>query len=162
MTDNFIQVSKGNLLTIKIKTDEGIDTGETLVFDLEDVELPLKMQEVLERNKKNKQWFKNQVALIQKREDVKGKKLLTKNQEDVIKATKEFIDRTVEAFNLFLGDNGVQKLLVGRTPSIENLFEVEDIVVNQIQPMLDVNMKAIMEKMKVKYGKKEKEDIEVL
>lgn len=162
MTDNYIQLKKNDLLTIHIKTDEGIDTGETLVFDLEDVELPLIMQETLEKIKKSKEWFKNQILLIQKREDIKGKKLLSKNEEDAIKTTKEYIDRVVEAFNMFLGENGVQKLLNGRKPSVENLFEVEEIVVNQIQPMLDINMKNIMDKMKAKYGKKEKEEIEVL
>ncbi len=162
MTDNYIQINKGNLLEIKLKTEEGIDTGEKLVFDLEDVELPLRMQEVLERNKKNKECFKNQITLIQKRPDVKGKKLLTKNEEDTVKAVKDFVDKSVEAFNLFLGENGVQKLLYGRKPSVEGLLEVEDIVVNQIQPLLDKNMADIMEKLKNKYSKKDKEEIEVL
>ena len=162
MTDNYIQLGKSNLLVIGIKTDQGEDTGEKLIFDLEDVELPLKMQEVIERNKKNNELFKNKISLIQERKDNKGKKLLSKNEEDIIKATKEYIDKEVENFNLFLGENGVQKLLNGRKPGIESLFEVEDIIVNQIQPLLDSKMDDIMEKMKAKYSKKEKPEIEEL
>ena len=30
MTDNFIQLSKGNVLTLKIRTVEGKETGEVL------------------------------------------------------------------------------------------------------------------------------------
>ena len=160
MTDNYIQVGKGDLLTIGIRTEDGVDTGEKLVFDLEDVELPLKCQEIVEKNKKNKEWFTNQIKQIQSRQDIKGKKLLTKNEEDYVKAVKEFVDREVEVFNMFLGENGVQKLLNGRKPGVESLLEVEKIIVEQIQPMLDVKMDVIMEKMKTKYGKKDEAEIE--
>ena len=36
MTDNFIKLNKSNILRLGIKTDEGVDTGEYLEFDLED------------------------------------------------------------------------------------------------------------------------------
>ena len=86
MTDNFIQLSKGNVLTLKIKTVEGKETGEVLEFDLEDIELPLKYQELLEKDKKNKENLRNQFLIIDRRQDVKGKKLFSRNEEDKIKA----------------------------------------------------------------------------
>ena len=54
MTDNYIQLNKSNIVKLKIKTAEGTETGEYLEFDLEDIELPLKYQELLEKDKKNK------------------------------------------------------------------------------------------------------------
>ncbi len=86
MTDNFIKLNKDNILRLRIETNEGKDTGEVLEFDLEDIELPLKYQELLEKDKKNKEQLRNQMLIIDKRQDVKGKKLLTKNEEDKIKA----------------------------------------------------------------------------
>ena len=53
MTDNFIQLNKNDLLRLKIRTEDGKETGEELVFDLEDIELPLIYQEMIEGLKKN-------------------------------------------------------------------------------------------------------------
>lgn len=52
MTDNFIKLNKSDVLTLGIKTNDGKETGEFLEFDLEDIELPLKYQELLEKDKK--------------------------------------------------------------------------------------------------------------
>lgn len=162
MTDNYIQLGKGNIVEIGIKTADGKDTGEKLVFDLEDVELPLRYQQIIEQDKKNRERLTNRIAQIQSHKDIKRKKILSKNEEDIIKATKEFIDDEIENFNLFLGENGVQKLLNGRKLGVESLNEIEEIIVNQIQPLLDKNMQSIVEKMKEKYSKKEEKEIEVL
>ena len=90
MMDNFIQLNKNETLKLGIKTDEGEATGEYLEFDLEDIELPLKYQELLEKDKKNKEWIRNQMLIIDKRQDVKGKKLMSKNEEDKILKLNEF------------------------------------------------------------------------
>ena len=46
MTDNVIKLNKDNRLRLNIITADGKDTGEVLEFDLEDIELPLKYQEL--------------------------------------------------------------------------------------------------------------------
>ena len=84
MTDNFIKLNKNEVLRLGIKTEDGKDTGEFLEFDLDDIELPLKYQDLLERDKKNKEHLKNEMLIIDKRQDVKGKKLFSKNEEDKI------------------------------------------------------------------------------
>lgn len=161
MTDNFIQLKKDNVLRLGIKDSEGNDTGEYLEFDLEDIELPLRYQELLEREKKNRAWIKNQFLIIDKREDVKGKKLMSKNEEDKIKAINEFYKKEVDIYNIFLGDNGVQKLLNGRKFGITTLAEINEIVETQIGPYLDANMESVEKKIKEKYGK-QNDDKEVL
>ena len=55
MTDNFIQLGKSDVLRLGIRTEDGKDTGEYLEFDLEDIELPLRYQELAEKDKKNKE-----------------------------------------------------------------------------------------------------------
>ena len=152
MTENFIKLNKDDVLRLEIRTNEGEPTGEYLEFDLEDIELPMKFQELVDKNKKNRQFLKNQFVIIEKREDVKGKKLLSKNEEDKIKAINEFFKKEVEIYNMFLGENGVEKLLNGRKLGWTSLQEIDDIIEKQIMPHIDMTMEKITEKVKNKYG----------
>ena len=89
--------------------------------------------------------------IINKRQDVKGKKLLSKNQEDEIKALNEFYKKEIEIYNMFLGENGVQKLLNGRKVNWNTFDDINKIIDKQIVPYLDRNMKKITDKIKDKY-----------
>lgn len=162
MTDNFIKLNKSDVLTLGIKTNDGKDTGEFLEFDLEDIELPLKYQELLEKDKKNKEKLRNQILIIDKRQDVKGKKLMSKNEEDKLKALNDFFNKEVEIYNMFLGENGVQKLLNGRKLRWTSLQEIDDIIEKQILPHLDLSMTKITDKIKEKYSQAVKRNKEVL
>lgn len=165
MTDNFIQLGKSDVLRLSIRTEDGKDTGEVLEFDLEDIGLLLKYQELIEKDKKNKEYLKNQMLIIDKREDVKGKKLLSKNDEDKIKALNEFFKKEIEIYNMFLGERGVEKLLNGRKIGWTTLQEIDEIIEKQIIPYLDIKMDKITNKIKEKYGKSasvSKEQIEVI
>jgi len=162
MTDNVIKLNKSNVLRLKIETDTGEDTGEYLEFDLEDIELLLRYQELLERDKKNKENIRNQMVIIEKRQDVKGKKLLSKNEEDKIKALNDFFKKEVEVYNMFLGENGVQKLLNGRKLGWTTLQEIDDIIDTQIAPFLDLSMDKITKKVKEKYSQAVARNNEVL
>jgi hypothetical protein len=152
MTENFIKLNKDDVLRLEIRTSEGEPTGEYLEFDLEDIELPMRFQELVDKNKKNRQFLKNQFVIIEKREDVKGKKLLSKNEEDKIKAINEFFKKEVEIYNMFLGENGVEKLLNGRKLGWTSLQEIDEIIAKQIMPHIDLTMEKITEKVKSKYG----------
>lgn len=165
MMDNFIQLEKDTVLRLGIKTEDGKDTGKYLEFDLEDIEMPLKYQDMLERDKKNKENLKNQVLIIDRRQDVKGKKLLSKNEEDKIKALNEFFKKEIEIYNIFLGENGVQKLLNGRKIGWTTLQEIDNIIEKQISPHLNMTMQNITDKIKEKYTQavdRNKEKIEVV
>jgi len=162
MTDNFIQLSKGNVLTLKIRTVEGKETGEFLEFDLEDIELPLRYQDLLEKDKKNKENLRNQFLIIDKRQDVKGKKLFSKNEEDKIKALNEFFKKEAEIYNMFLGERGVEKLLNGRKLGWTTLDEIDKIIKEQIEPHLNLTMDSITNKIKEKYSEAVARNKEVL
>lgn len=164
MMDNTIKLNKSDVLTLKIVTDEGKETGECLTFDLEDIELPLKYQELIEKDKKNKENLRNQLLIIEKRQDVKGKKLLSKNEEDKVKALNEFFIKEIEVYNMFLGPRGVEKLLNGRKFTWTTLQEIDEIIEKQITPYIDINMQKITDKVKEKYSQavKKSEEIEVV
>ena len=162
MTDNFIQLEKSDILRLGIKTEDGKETGEYLEFDLEDIELPLKYQELIERDKKNKENLRNQIIIIDKRQDIKGKKLLSKNEEDKIKALNEFFNKEVEIYNIFLGENGVQKLLNGRKLGWTSLQGIDELIEKQIVPHLNLKMDNITDKIKARYGQPVQNNKEVL
>lgn len=152
MTDNIIQIKNNNVRRLKIVDIDGKDTGEYLEFQVDDIELPLKYQEITERLKKNQQWIRNQLVIINKREDVKGKKLFSKNQEDTIKAMNEFYKKQEETYNLFLGENGVKKLLCGRKMTWETFLEIDKIIEEQIAPYIDQDTQNLVDRISKKYG----------
>lgn len=151
MTDNIIKLNKKDTLRLDIQTADGEDTGEFLEFDLTDIELPLIYQEIIEKDKKNREYLHNSLMIIDKREDVKGKKLLSKNEEDKLRAIKAFFNKEVEIYNMFLGERGVEKLLNGRSLTWNSLNEIDKIIQEQIVPHLDLEMENIESKIKEKY-----------
>ena len=151
MTDNYIQLKKDNVLRLRIKDSEGNDTGNVLEFDLEDAELFIRYHELIEKEKKNRVWINNQFLIIDKKQDHKGKKLLSSNELAKLEAVKEFFQREKEVFDMFLGDGGVDKLLNGRKMGWTSLQEISDIIMEQIAPYFDNTMKSITEKVKEAY-----------
>ena len=161
MTDNYIQIENKEVLKLGIRTSDGVDTGKFLEFDLDDTGLLLRYQEMIEKDKKNKENLKNQLYLIEKRPDIKGKKLLTKNEEDKLRALDEFFKKEEEVYDMFLGEGGVKKLLYGRKLGWTSLKEIDEIIEKQISPKLNITMDSITNKIKEKYGTK-KDSKEVL
>ena len=160
--ENIIKLNKEDILRLEIVTSDGKKTGNYLEFDLEDIELPLKYQELLERDEKNKKNLRNQLMIIEKRQDVKGKKLLSKNQEDEIKALNDFFKKEKDIYDLFLGKGGFDKLLNGRAMTWTVFEEIDELIVNQILPHLDLSMTRIQDKVKEKYSQAVARNKEVL
>lgn len=155
-SDNEIQLKENkDILKFKIKDENGNYTGECLQFNLEDIELPLRYQEIIEEDKKNRANLKNQFLIIDKKQDRKGKKLLSSNEEAKIKAMQDFYKKEVEIYNMFLGERGVEKLLNGRELSWSSLEEIDEIINNVIVPKLEINANNIKDKIMKKYSIKE-------
>lgn len=157
--ENFIQLKKDNILKIGIKTADGKETGEHLEFDMEDIELPLRLQECEEQHKKNLLYIKNQFIIIDKKEDHKGKKLLSSNQEEKIKLLNEFYKREMQALDLFLGENGTAKMLNGRKPYYSMYDDINEML-GPILPLLKQSAENITKKIKYKYSTKKEDVIE--
>ena len=151
-SDNYIQLKNENVVRFEIKDMDGVPTGDYLEFDLEDIELPLIYQDIIEEDKRNRTNLRNQLIIIDKKQDHKGKKLLSSNEEEKIKAMNEFYKKEVETLNKFLGENGVQKLLCGRKIGWTTLAEISEIVDKVIAPKLNMTMDNISKRIKEKYG----------
>lgn len=162
MIDNTIQkigLKNENILKLEIVDEKGNSTNEYLEFDLEDIELPFKYQEIIERLKKSRQNLKNQFVIIEKKQDHKGKKLMSSNEEEKLKALNNFYKEQVEIYNIFLGENGVQKLLNGRKLRWTTLSEIDELIEKQIAPQLNITMDNITKKIKSKYSNKKEDNI---
>lgn len=153
---DFIQLKKDNILRIGIKDTDGNDTGEHLEFDLEDIELPLKLNESEIKHRKNYEYLRNQFIIIDKKEDKKGKFMLSWREEEKVKALQEFYKREMEAMDLFLGEGATNKLLNGRKPYYSMYDDIMDII-EPIMPKLEVNADSIINKIKNKYSEKTNE-----
>ena len=159
-SDNEIQLKRNkDLLRLKIVDENGVDTGNYLEFNLEDIELPIKWQQLIEEDKKNRAYLKNQFTIIEKKQDHRGKKLLSANEEAKVKALQDFYRKEVEVYNMFLGENGVQKLLNGRKLSWSTLEEIDKIIADAILPKLEINAKKIKEKIMKKYSNSNEEGV---
>ncbi len=163
MMDNVIKLNKDETLKLNIYDNEGNETGESLTFNLEDTELLLRYQDLIEQDKKLRSKLRNELHIIEKRQDVKGKKYLSKNEEDALRTINNFFKEEIKVLNMFLGENGVEKLLNGRKFCWTTLNEIDNIVKEQIAPHLDKSMERITDKIKRIYGTPlEKEEIEVV
>lgn len=128
-------------------------------FDLTDVELLLKYQQIEPKHKKNVQWLRNQLLIIEKRQDVKGKSFLSKNEEDKVKSIKTYYQKEAENINTFLGKKGVEKFLNGRNYYFEMFDDIAD-VLEEILPIINKKMKSITTLIKEKYKKEEENVLE--
>lgn len=159
MEQKQIRLKDDDTLKLEIVDSNGVSTGEFLEFQLEDIELPFKYQEIIEKLNKSRQNLKNQFTIIEKKQDHKGKKLMSSNEEEKLKALNNFYKEQVEIYNIFLGKNGVQKLLNGRKLRWTTLSEIDELIEKQIAPQLDLTMEGITKKIKSKYSNKKEDNV---
>lgn len=155
--NDFIQLKKDNILRIGIKDSEGNPTGEHLEFDLEDIELPIKINQAEFNHRKNLEYLQNQFIIIDKKQDKKGKYVLSSNEKEKINVLKDFYKKEVEALDLFLGENGTKKLLNGRNPYYSMYEDISEML-EPIMPKLSQTADDIKNKIKAKYSNKEEEN----
>lgn len=157
--ENFIQLKKDNILKIGIKTADGKDTGEHLEFDMEDIELPLRLNQSGVEHKKNLQQLKMQIQIIEKQQDKKGKQMLSWKEEEKIKAYRDFYNKEMKALDLFLGEGGTLKLLNGRKPYYSMYEDIGEII-EPIMPLIKQRTDNIISNIKEKYANKQSDVIE--
>jgi hypothetical protein len=152
--NDFIQLEKNDILKIGIKDADGKETGEHLEFDLEDVELPLKLNKCQVEHSRNEKYVHDQFTIIDKRQDKKGKYLLSYNEEEKCKVLQEFYKREMVSLDSFLGESGTKKLLNGRNP-YWNMYRDIDKILEPILPLFKNTIDNIPKLIEDKYDSKE-------
>ena len=157
-----IKLKQDNLFKIGIKNAEGEDTGEVITIDLEDIKLPLRCQESEKMIKDNNKWLQAQRIMIEKRPDKKGKKLLSANEEALLKLVNEYYEKQTKAYELVLGEGAIKKILCGREMYITFFSDLEE-QMKKLRPKLNQNAVDIKTKIKSiteKYGQKDSDVME--
>lgn len=164
MDKKYIKLNNSDdVLRLYIQTKDGKETGEFIEFDMEDIDLLDNLQKMQDDLIKNHNWLKNQFIIINKKEDfVKKGKIMSNNEKMKYDALRSFYNKQKEIYNLFLGENGVEKLLYGRKFEWKTMEEIDKIIKEQIAPYLDITMKNITDKVKNKYSNVKKEEIEII
>ena len=141
--ENSIQIEEKNVLKFNVKKENGEDTGLVIKIDLQDIELPLRINKMQELHEKNISILKQKYAVLEKQEDKKGTGLLTWKQEEQVKLLREFYDNDMKALDMFIGQGMTKKILkaIDRFP----YYDMFDDIVNAFEPVL--------EKIEVEAGK---------
>ena len=158
---DFIQLKKDSILRIGIKDSDGNDTGEHLEFDMEDINLATRLNDCDEKHRKNLEFLRNQFVIIDKKEDKKGKKILSWKEEEKLKVLKNFYAEEEKALDLFLGQSGTRKLLKGRNHYYSKYEDINDML-KPILPKLKLRADDIAKKIKDKYSNVNNQEKNVL
>ena len=148
-----LQIKKSDsLIRIGLKDENGKDTGEFLQFDIEAINNALNYQECVEMHKRNISALKNQFVIINKRQDHKGKKLLSANEEAQMEALEQFYKKEIEALDLFIGKGKTQVILniMGREPYFSMFDDISELL-EPIIPIIEKGFKDFKTRVEEKY-----------
>ena len=147
-----IQDEEGNI----IYDEKGNEV--CLEFDLGDINLPINYNKCINKINEAKRNLKNQIIIINKRQDKKGKQMLSFNEEQKINAVREFYSKMEEAMDMFLGKGGTRKFLNGKNPYWEMWDDISESI-KPFLPKMKLKVSDIEQKIKEKYGIEKKEEV---
>ena len=137
-----------------VKDKDGNDVF--LEFDLGDIELPLKYNKCVNMIKQARNKLKSQFIIIDKKQDHKGKQLLSSNEEAKVIAMHQFYKEMEEAMDIFLGKGGTRKYLNGKKPYWEMFDDISE-ALEPYMPKMKITAQDMLERIKDKYKTQETE-----
>lgn len=154
--NEYIKLKKRDIFRLGIQDEDGnakLDENGHEVFiefDLEDITIPDRYSKCAYLIKKASNTLKNAIVVIDKKQDLKGKGILSKNEEEKMQALKQYYKTVEEAMDLFLGENGTAKIF-GETRYL-TMFDDLSEMLEPIMPKLKINLESIEKKIKSKYS----------
>lgn len=145
---NSIRIAKKDIYTIEVN-----DNGDTIEFDLLDIELPFKCDRALNGVNKAYRDLQAKLVIIEKKEDhrIEGQ-IITANEKAKMEAYRAAFKEMRAAVDAFLGDGACQKIFGDR-----NYVEMFDDLFEQLEPHFEkmkLNTQGITDRIKAKYSKK--------
>ena len=152
MEENIVQIKRIDSIKLKLVNEQGEATGEYLYVKVKDVEAPIRLQKLYDDTIKITNEFRDKIKIIEKKQDheIKGK-IFTANQQAQYEALKEYYKKRVDIYNMFLGENGVQKLLNGQQITWDAFDWLDEVIDKQIVPHIDTTFKGMINKIREKY-----------
>lgn len=121
-----------------------------LEFDLGDINLPINYSKCINSIENARRKLKNQIIIIDKKQDYKRKNRLSANEEAKAKAINEFFKEMETAMDLFLGKDGTRKFLNGRKPYWEMFDDLTE-AIEPFLPKMHLTIHDMTERIKNKY-----------
>lgn len=144
-----LRIARKDIYTIEVN-----DKGETIEFDLVDVELPFKCEKAWAEVNKISKELQAQLVIISKQEDAKQNgKLLTMKEEKTLEAYRKAFREMRVAMDGFLGEGACQKIFGDRN-YLEMFNDLYEVLKPHLEKM-ELTSHGIMERIKNKYGKKD-------
>ena len=155
MNDYINLKKRESVLKIGIKDEKGNtkkdENGNEIYieFDLEDIGTPDRYNKSVQMVKKATNDLKNEILIINKKQDSKGKGIMSKNEEAKMEALRKFYKSGEEAMDMFLGKDGIKKIF-GETRYL-TMFDDLSEMLEPILPKLKFSIEKMEKKIKEKY-----------
>lgn len=143
-----INIIKKDIYTIRLNDENGNYTGNNIEFNMADIDLALKYNNVLEEIDKVKKHIKTQEIIIRKKQDVKGI-YLSKNEKAIYELYSKGYKDMRSAMDKFLGKDGCQKIF-GDINYIEMFNDLDTMLRPHFEKM-GMSMKNIKNRIQEKY-----------
>lgn len=142
-----LRIERKDIYTIEVN-----DKGETIEFDLVDIELPFKCDRAFSEVDRIKSELKAKLVIIDKKQDHKLKnRILTANEEARINAYKEAYTAMRSAMDIFLGDGACQKIFGDRN-YLDMFSDLAEALAPHLEKM-EISTDGIKKRIEEKYGK---------
>ena len=145
---NSIRIEKKDIYTIEVN-----DLGETIEFDLVDIELPFKCERALAEVNRIYKELQGKLVIIEKKEDHQlDGEIMTANEKAKLDAHRTAFKEMRVAMDAFLGAGACQKIFGDR-----NYVEMYDDLFEALEPhfeKMQLNTEGISARIKAKYSKK--------
>ena len=145
---NSIRIEKKDIYTIEVN-----DNGDTIEFDLVDLELPFKCDRALSEVNRIYKELQAKLVIIEKKGDHKlDGEIMTANEKAKLDAHRTAFKEMRVAMDAFLGAGACQKIFGDR-----NYVEMYDDLFEQLAPHFEkmkLNTEGITARIKDKYSKK--------
>ena len=146
---NSIRIEKKDIYTIEVN-----DNGDTIEFDLVDIELPFKADRALAEVNRIYKDLQAKLVIIEKQDDHKlDGEIMTANEKAKLDAHRTAFKEMRVAMDAFLGAGACQKIFGDR-----NYVEMYDDLFDQLAPHFEkmkLNSEGITARIKAKYSKKD-------
>lgn len=144
-----LRIARKDIYTIEVN-----DNGDTIEFDLVDIELPFKADKAFREIDRISGELQAKLVIIDKKKDhpIKGA-AMTANEEARLNAYREAFVGMRAAMDCFLGDGACQKIFGDR-----NYLEMYTDLAEALAPHMEkmqLNVDGIRKRIKDKYGKQD-------
>lgn len=144
-----LRIERKDIYTIEVN-----DNGDTIEFDLVDIELPFKADRAFREVTRIENELKAKLVIIDKQQDhpIKGA-TMTANEEARLNAYREAFHGMRVAMDGFLGEGACQKIFGDR-----NYLEMYTDLAEALAPHMEkmqLNSEGIRKRIKDKYGKQD-------